>query len=100
MYYFVLMHCITTKPTNNSYRPRILYEATKLSLIDRVWKLPTYALRYVHVVTSYLVFKTFLFYACSYFVAHMFGRRLMYPGSLALIQAAMSKYIYIYQDSR
>lgn len=53
-------------------RPRILYEGTKLPFTDKIWKFPSYAF--------------------SYFMAHMFGRRLMYPGSLALIQTAMTPY--------
>lgn len=30
-----------------TFRPRILYEATKLSFVRKVWKLPSYAVRYV-----------------------------------------------------
>ena len=45
----VLPHTVFLPHVTN-YRPRILYEATKLSLTDRVWKLPSYALRCVCVM--------------------------------------------------
>ena len=73
-------------------RPRILYEGTKLPFTDKIWKFPSYAFR---CVCNYLcdVECSVLF---SYFMAHMFGRRLMYPGSLALIQTAMSKWDIVF----
>ncbi|XP_065916887.1 phosphatidylserine lipase ABHD16A-like isoform X2 [Dysidea avara] len=66
-------HPISFKQSDASIKPRVMYEAMQLSMLDRLLRLPIYAF--------------------SYFAAHMFGRRLMYPGSLALIQTAMGPYL-------
>uniref|UniRef100_A0A3Q3AA38 Abhydrolase domain containing 16A, phospholipase n=1 Tax=Kryptolebias marmoratus TaxID=37003 RepID=A0A3Q3AA38_KRYMA len=62
-------------------KPEPRLRGTADSILNSVRTLPCHDLMLYHCVH--------LFFLCSYLIAHSFGRRMLYPGSVGLLQKAM-----------